>query len=1089
MRLTLTNVRVILSFYFFMYCLCFLVLAGEIDAELYIKNNDPIESVKDNVDAKKNKVDVKTDIQTHPKLSTIKNENIIKEGVDLFIQQEIIKVGTYMNKNVSMEDFIKQEATYTSTQYIKDSINKQANKIMGSYGKLELDIDFSKNIGINNYNIEYVIPFKNQISHQIFLQMGALRWQNRDLIHIGGAIRFLTYPQIIGINTFVDGDITTGHSRYSLGLEFADDQYLIRTNYYDAISKEISINLSNKSIYDTKPASGFDINAATTLFPQYGIIGELKYYRWFGKNIYINNQSYKEIYPYYLKDDIDGWDTTLNWQPFPLFSASMSIASTKEHRKAKLISSVTFLWQLDQTIKNQLMPISTSENMKTNLLQYFIKREHKIVLSYLTKKTEKTIITLPEKINTFEGDTVSIKALIINNDPIISYSWIGSASSHLQTNPKNTFKYQTTFYIKKINNNQEQYDLQLEIIDQKNRHFISNILHIIVNKKTILNLYKDVAKTKSVTQFDIIKDSKIKQTIYWDIAYNDKTKVNSYNFIQWHDNDNILSDTNIINPEINNNLIAKLYTPKLIVLLQGSNDENTYSVPINITEKINLHLYEDVTNSKEVTQYNITKNSQTTQKIYWQLLNNSKNVITHNFSRWIDNDGVISNTSIPNPSINSNISEKLYNPKLAVILQGDTTESTYEAPINIVAKSSLHLYKDLPKKIEVKNYVLEENSKIIQSIYWELLHPDKTVSAYNFVRWLDNNGILTDTTTPNPDINTNKTPALYNPQLIVQLKDLNKEFSYSVPIKIEQQIGAKSIKADSSVLERSDVIVRIEAIHLDPNNAVITVADTNNTTLNVDSKFTYKGQSIYEGKIYTIPWGMFIIYPVIDGIKNTKLTANIDTYKLYSVENRYLPSMGRYTAQNYSYNESAKITDFARGALDNNNYTTAVGLIEEQTDYQNRTMTVLGNTLAESFNNIGSYMISGISIMLDDGVAKNEKTIHLEVNNSSGTCVERNNFGISNGNANDFITHFTTRTWNQTCRFNNPDDFTFVVNKYCNDRGYDRGVGVELLTKDNNSGNISKANIVESSSNLISSVITMKIRIQAFKVGLKCYRK
>ena len=306
-----------------------------------------------------------------------------KKELDTLMQKEIIKTGEQLQQNGKVKEEIKQESKALTQQHIVENAKNKMANFLGQYGKIDMEININDQWKLGHYNFEYLYPFHDQLNKQLLMQMGAIEFQNRHILHMGAGFRALSHGIIMGANGFIDGDLTTQHLRYSLGLECGSDLFLLRSNIYLPISDEKNNAHLSGTPYDrTQPVYGVDLNATTVLWPKYSLLGELNYNQWFGKNIHLSSSPYHSVASGDLYDDMYSWDAKMNWQPFSLLSTSLGLVMMKNQKKPILNTSFTLTWQFDRTLDEQLKPNNVSCSMKDNLLRYFFKREHRVFLSY-----------------------------------------------------------------------------------------------------------------------------------------------------------------------------------------------------------------------------------------------------------------------------------------------------------------------------------------------------------------------------------------------------------------------------------------------------------------------------------------------------------------------------------------------------------------------------------------------------------------------------------------------------------------------------------------------------------------------------------
>ena len=1001
-----------------------------------------------------------------------------KKELDTLMQKEIIKTGEQLQQNGNVKEVIKQESKALTQQHIVESAKNKMANFLGQYGKVDMEININDQWKLGHYNFEYLYPFHDQFNKQLLMQMGAIEFQNRHILHIGAGFRVLDYGIIMGANGFIDGDLTTQHLRYSLGLEYGSDIFLLRSNIYLPISDEKNNAHLSGTPYDRiQPVYGVDLNATTVLWPKYSLLGELNYNQWFGKNIHLSSSPYHSVASEDLYDDMYSWDAKINWQPFSLLSSSLGLVMMKNQKKPILNTSFTLTWQFDRTLDEQLKLNNVSRSMKDNLLRYFFKREHRVFLSYLEKHNKpKKIdsVLLPDKKAAFEAEDVMIQPIITMQHPVVSHKWSGSGEPYLK--PIVAGSFDAIFSKDNMIQNTEQYELQLQLTDQNNKAVTSNKMMIYLFQNARLELYKDSAKINVVTNYKVAHNTAQSINVYWKLYDPNGVATNDL-FVRWEDPDSIFTDPTQKQPTIDSTQSIKSYKPQLVVL-PAAGKEVRYDVSVEIIqENARLKLYKDRAKSQDVDYYEVRQNTSQAVDVYWELYDKNGVATNDSFVRWQDPENIFTDPRQPNPTIDSTKPIKSYKPKL-VVLPATGYEVSYNVSVDIIQElATLKLYKDSAKKHDMRDYTLDQNTNYDVNVYWELYDKNGIVANYSFVRWQDPDSIFIDPSKKYPTIDSKKPPKLYNPQLIISPVS-GDEVRYDVSVNIVQ-VGVKTIfVVDKVQFINTNVTVRVEISSVDPDNAVVTVKDTANTIVS-DAKFAHKGSGIYEGKIKSVPWGKFSIFSVVYGIEHKKITANIDTHKLYVIENPYLSIDTATSLTLFSYDENAVVdpTYFSKLLKDP---TVFYEISDTGSNLQDAgpVLKGMGNILIGTPRNRDLALTMGISSTISARSLTVSSIVDILNKKPFIKCSVKNDFTVDKGGVGLFIKHFTNRqNWLNECRFKDVDSFRFDLKYFCYDN-FDMDLSFEL-------GNQESARVEH---RILKTGAKNKFILHAFKLGLKCYK-
>ena len=606
-----------------------------------------------------------------------------KKELDTLMQKEIIKTGEQLQQNGKVKEVIKTESKALTQQHIVESAKNKMANFLGQYGKVDMEININDQWKLGHYNFEYLYPFHDQFNKQLLMQMGAIEFQNRHILHMGAGFRALSHGIIMGANGFIDGDLTTQHLRYSLGLECGSDFFLLRSNIYLPISDEKNNAHLSGTPYDrTQPVYGVDLNATTVLWPKYSLLGELNYNQWFGKNIHLSSSPYHSVASGDLYDDMYSWDAKMNWQPFSLLSTSLGLVMMKNQKKPILNTSFTLTWQFDRTLDEQLKPNNVSRSMKDNLLRYFFKREHRVFLSYLEKNNKSKIdsVLLPDKKAAFEAEDVIIQPTITMLHPVVSHKWSGSGEPYLK--PVAASSFDAIFSRDNMIQNTEQYDLQLQLTDQNNKVVTSNKMMIYLFKNARLELYKDSAKINVVTNYKVAHNTVQTINVYWKL-YDPNGVATNDSFVRWQDPDSIFIDPSKKYPTIDSTQSIKSYKPELVVLPAGGKEVH-YDVPVDIIqENARLKLYKDSAKQHDVHDYILDQDAKHDVNIYWELYDKNGVATNYSFVRWEDPENILIDPKQTNPTIDSTKPIKSYKTQL-IILPASGYEVRYDVSVDIV---------------------------------------------------------------------------------------------------------------------------------------------------------------------------------------------------------------------------------------------------------------------------------------------------------------------------------------------------------------------------------------------------------------------
>ena len=553
-----------------------------------------------------------------------------------WLAEESTEIGstldTIINNSNSPKEYIHSKAINTFRDYVSGQAVDYLNYELNRYGVSQLSLSMDENWKINQYELDYLQPLEKSQSSLTFMQLGARNWQERDHVNLGFGFRekddLSTY--MIGVNTFIDADLTEHHYRMSVGLEYAANYYRLYYNYYYPLSdwkeKEEKIDAVNTRKLEVRAAKGYDI-ALTGYLPFYNALSStVEHFNWRGNHLDVdgsfgNNTSGTRFSA--MPDTYSGYDLSVEWRPIPLVSAGYTYRFVSSDQTKDQIINLQLTYDFNKSFLKQMIPATTiQDNLLTGMSHSFVRRNNHILLDYRKNKKNGTLINLGslsqflgKVAEVSGGQTIIFNGITVTSSLPYTAQWIGVSTDtfndHTLLNPQFT----PPLYKK---NSDNKYTLQLKVTEEDGSTTYSDKINISVidgNEKlhpTII-FYKDAAKKIAIDIDDKIgykvpvefDGNQEKPHIYWSIFSNrpeyKKQKANGQNLcdqldqcqeLEWVNDSDIIDFTqpNEIYPAINNRPDApgiNQYRPsiKIKTLLDGD-IETKITVEIIASDKM-----------------------------------------------------------------------------------------------------------------------------------------------------------------------------------------------------------------------------------------------------------------------------------------------------------------------------------------------------------------------------------------------------------------------------------------------------------------------------------------------------------------------
>ena len=394
--------------------------------------------------------------------------------------------GVLSQDNVDSKS-VSDQLQNTATSMLTNAASNSLQQWLGQYGHARVQLGVDKDFSLKNSQYDFLAPLVDRENSLLFLQNSLHRTDDRTQVNVGLGLRYFANEYMLGGNAFWDYDISRGHSRAGVGLEYWRNYLKLSANNYFRLSNwQESKDLKD---YDERAANGWDLRAEAYLpfYPQLG--GKLSYEKYYGDEVALFGRDNLQKDPY-------ASTLGLTYTPIPLLTlgAEHIIGQEKENDtkfSAQLNYRLGVPWaqQIDPHAVNSLRSLAGSR-------YDFVDRNNNIVLEY--KKNELIKISLPQTIEGMEGDKIWVHADIVSKYNLQGVDWnadsIIAGGGSLNPNSQGMVEITLPAYnYNGINN----YTLSAQATDVNNNQSNTATTTIIVKEIPLAQAQLDISLDKS----------------------------------------------------------------------------------------------------------------------------------------------------------------------------------------------------------------------------------------------------------------------------------------------------------------------------------------------------------------------------------------------------------------------------------------------------------------------------------------------------------------------------------------------------------------------------------------------------------------
>ncbi len=316
---------------------------------------------------------------------------------------------------------LQQDGPGAALGFGNQYLNELGEKILSEHGRVRSGLGFDEE-GKLQGEVDFLYPLNSGDNHLFFIQAGTRSMSgDRWIANLGLGQRFFPTEDVaVGVNAFLDYDLTREHTRGSVGGELWLDWLRMYGNYYAPLSgwktsKDLEVSLE-------RPARGWDVDS-TAYLPFYrNLAVKSSYSQWYGEKVGVFSSSS-------LGKDPRVWGYEVEYTPVPLVSAYFSqkkIESGGSDNEFGLRFNYNFSMPFEDALDH-----SKVAEMRTvgGSRDDFVSRENRMILEY--KEKAFNVFLSASSYRVASGAVLNVPIIVSSAAPISSVVWEGTAAAHL----------------------------------------------------------------------------------------------------------------------------------------------------------------------------------------------------------------------------------------------------------------------------------------------------------------------------------------------------------------------------------------------------------------------------------------------------------------------------------------------------------------------------------------------------------------------------------------------------------------------------------------------------------------------------------
>ncbi|MEX9949347.1 inverse autotransporter beta domain-containing protein [Providencia alcalifaciens] len=408
---------------------------------------------------------------------------------EIKLAQFATKAGQFFTTQPNHEKtkaFAKELVTTAASSYLQDWFNH--------FGSSQIKLVADNKFSLKNSQIDLLLPIYENEESLFFTQGSFHRQEQRIETNLGFGARWYGDNQMFGGNTFFDYDISRGHSRLGLGVEYRRDFLKLSGNSYHRLSSWR--NARELVDHSARPSSGWDLRAEGWLpiYPHIG--GKLTYEQYYGDDVALFGTKNLQRDPYSI-------NVGLNYTPIPLITFNAEHRQGKASKKDSRIG-LQLNYQFGKSLKQHLDPESVNAFRSLMGNRYdFVSRNNHIILDY--KKNDVIHLNITDSVTGYTGEKIPLNFTVTSKYGLSYIKWdaeaLVAAGGHI-LNENGQYSLVLPSY--KNTKNANNYAITAIAIDKKGNTSSKAIIRVSVTQPAIHTLKSTILSSN----IDLIADGK-----------------------------------------------------------------------------------------------------------------------------------------------------------------------------------------------------------------------------------------------------------------------------------------------------------------------------------------------------------------------------------------------------------------------------------------------------------------------------------------------------------------------------------------------------------------------------------------------------
>ncbi|WP_336240702.1 inverse autotransporter beta domain-containing protein [Citrobacter werkmanii] len=279
-----------------------------------------------------------------------------------------------------LQDANSEAALGMAKGALTDKADEEINHWLSHFGTARVQLGVDDNFSLKDSSLDLLIPVWERKSDLVFGQGSMHRTDDRTQANLGLGMRHFENDYMVGLNSFLDYDLSRDHARAGMGMEYWRDDLKLAANLYRHLTGwKASDDLDG---WEERPADGFDVRAEGYLpsYPQLG--AKVVYEKYYGDHVGLFGDSEDD-----LQKNPQAVTVGVNYTPFPLMTFSLD-QKQGESGENDTELAMNMSYQIGSPLNEQLDGDAVATRRSLAGSRYdLVDRNNNIVLEYRKKSS------------------------------------------------------------------------------------------------------------------------------------------------------------------------------------------------------------------------------------------------------------------------------------------------------------------------------------------------------------------------------------------------------------------------------------------------------------------------------------------------------------------------------------------------------------------------------------------------------------------------------------------------------------------------------------------------------------------------------